>query len=284
MIEKLTGDNATGVKRFTCELNEIDSLPKTNMTNSSSAMVIEDTGEVKEFLFKRTSETDEGKWILKKNAVGIGGGVEQEYVDEKILEVNTTLATKVDKATGKVLSTNDYTSAEKTKLAGLNNYIHPTTSGNKHLPTGGSANQILKWSVDGTGIWGDNVVGVTKEYVDSGLSKKVDSVVGKDLSSNDYTTVEKTKLTGLSNYVHPTTTGNKHIPTGGVANQILRWASDGTATWGADTNTTYSASTTTVLGLSKKCAVQDDSVATTIEELVVDFNSLLAKLKVAGLM
>lgn len=55
---------------------------------------------------------------------------------------------------------------------------------------------------------------------------------------------DKSKLDGIAqnanNYTHPTTAGNKHIPAGGSAGQILRWASDGTATWGADNNTTYS--------------------------------------------
>lgn len=32
-------------------------------------------------------------------------------------------------------------------------------------------------------------------------------------------------------YSHPTTTGNKHIPSGGATNNFLQWASDGTATW-----------------------------------------------------
>ena len=41
-------------------------------------------------------------------------------------------------------------------------------------------------------------------------------------------------------YVHPTTAGNKHIPAGGAAGQILRWSADGTAVWGSDNNTTYS--------------------------------------------
>lgn len=56
---------------------------------------------------------------------------------------------------------------------------------------------------------------------------------------------DKTKLdgvaTGANNYVHPTTSGNKHIPSGGSSGQILRWSADGTAVWGADTdtNTTY---------------------------------------------
>lgn len=44
-------------------------------------------------------------------------------------------------------------------------------------------------------------------------------------------------------YTHPTTSGNKHIPSGGSSGQILRWSADGTAVWGADNNTTYSAGT-----------------------------------------
>ena len=54
---------------------------------------------------------------------------------------------------------------------------------------------------------------------------------------------DKTKLdgiaTGANKYVHPTTSGNKHIPTGGAAGQILRWSADGTAVWGDDEDTTY---------------------------------------------
>lgn len=71
------------------------------------------------------------------------------------------------------------------------------------------------------------------------LGGKVDKVEGKQLSSNDYTTAEKNKLAGLSNYSHPTTSGNKHIPAGGAAGKILGWASDGTAQWVDDKNTTY---------------------------------------------
>ena len=37
-------------------------------------------------------------------------------------KLKTSLSNKVDKITGKGLSTEDYTTAEKTKLAGLSNY------------------------------------------------------------------------------------------------------------------------------------------------------------------
>lgn len=74
-------------------------------------------------------------------------------------------------------------------------YTHPTTSGNKHIPSGGSSGQILRWGADGTAVWGADT----------------DTV-----------------------YTHPTTSGNKHIPSGGSSGQILRWSADGTAAWGAD--------------------------------------------------
>lgn len=44
-------------------------------------------------------------------------------------------------------------------------------------------------------------------------------------------------------YTHPTTSGNKHIPSGGSSGQFLKWSADGTAVWAADNNTTYSAGT-----------------------------------------
>ncbi len=50
----------------------------------------------------------------------------------KTADMNTALANKVDKVSGKGLSTNDYTTAEKTKLAGIaenaNNYTLPTAT------------------------------------------------------------------------------------------------------------------------------------------------------------
>ena len=75
------------------------------------------------------------------------------------------------------------------------------------------------------------------------------SVGDGGLTQFNFTTAFRDKLNGIeasaNNYVHPTTTGNKHIPTGGSSGQILRWSADGTASWGSDvdTNTTYTAGT-----------------------------------------
>ena len=140
-------------------------------------------------------------------------------------------------------------SKDKTKLDGIednaNNYVHPTTPGNKHIPSGGSTGQVLKWSADGTAVWGtDNNTTYTNattskaglmsatdktkldslqnfddstiqenigdlqssvstlensvSTIEESLGNKVDKVSGKQLSTNDYTTTEKNKLSGIA--------------------------------------------------------------------------------------
>lgn len=103
------------------------------------------------------------------------------------------------------------------------------------------------------------------------LGGKVDKVEGKQLSTNDYTTAEKNKLAGLSNYSHPTTSGNKHIPAGGAAGKILGWASDGTAQWVDDKNTTYGNATTSSSGLmSSSDKSKLNGIASGANKTVVD--------------
>ena len=79
----------------------------------------------------------------------------------------------------------------------------------------------------------------TKTQVDDSLEGKVDKVTGKGLSTNDYTTVEKTKLAGLQNYDDSSingrvTTVEQSIATlnggastsGSVANSVAAGVSD----------------------------------------------------------
>lgn len=63
-----------------------------------------------------------------------------------VTTLTTALTNKVDVVAGKQLSTEDYTTAEKTKLAGVatnaNNYVHPTGDGNSHVPATGTTNNL----------------------------------------------------------------------------------------------------------------------------------------------
>lgn len=72
-------------------------------------------------------------------------------------------------------------------------------------------------------------------------------------------------------YTHPTTSGNKHIPSGGSSGQILRWSADGTATWGTDNNTEYTDATTSAHGLmTAEDKTKLNGIATGANKTIVD--------------
>lgn len=89
------------------------------------------------------------------------------------MELIEGLSTKVNKIEGKGLSTEDFTTSEKQKLSGLSNYDDTTVR---------------------------NLIKAHEGEVRSALSTKVDKVTGKGLSTEDFTTLLKNKLEGLSNY------------------------------------------------------------------------------------
>ena len=103
------------------------------------------------------------------------------------------LDTKVDKVAGKALSTNDYSTAEKNKLAAISG----TNTGDQDLSGYATTAQVATKA---------NTADVT-----TSLETRVDKVTGKELSTNDYTTAEKTKLaaiTGTNTGDHVNITGN----------------------------------------------------------------------------
>lgn len=118
------------------------------------------------------------------------------------------------------------------------------------------------------------------------LNDKVDKDGNKVLSEKNFTSTYETKLKGIAdnanNYVHPTSSGNKHIPSGGSSGQILIWSSDGTAQWGSN----FTSATDQTLGLVKQgTAVEDVSIElATAETVAQQLNTLLASLRTAGII
>lgn len=122
------------------------------------------------------------------------------------------LAKKVDKEDGKGLSTNDFTTAEKTKLAAVaenaNNYVLPaataeTLGGIKvgdrlSITADGVLSATVQETVVDTALSDTSTNPVQNKVVKSELDKKVTKVSGKDLSSNDYTSTEKEKLKNIA--------------------------------------------------------------------------------------
>lgn len=127
----------------------------------------------------------------------------KDYINQILTkELDNILETKVNKVTGMALSTNDFTDDFKKKLNGIaenaNNYSHPATPGNKHIPSGGSSGQILRWGADGTAVWG----------ADNNTTYSVASQTDNGLMS----TYDKTKIDGIA------TGATKNIIKTGTAN------------------------------------------------------------------
>lgn len=181
------------------------------------------------------TETDD-KFVQKEANKGLSTN---DYTAADKAEV-AKIADKVDKVSGKGLSANDFTNTLKTKLDGLSNYNDTA------VKTSISEEVTRAKAAEKTNADAITALDTAYKAADSALSgkidNKVDKVDGKQLSTNDYTTVEKTKLGGIAtnanNYVHPTTAGNKHIPSGGSTGQILINSGDGTAVW-QDAPVTY---------------------------------------------
>lgn len=94
---------------------------------------------------------------------------------------------KVDKVDGKGLSEEDFTTALKTKLEGLSNYDDTDIK-----------NDIA--SLDTAYKTADTALEEKITANEQAIATKVDKVDGMGLSQENFTTVEKTKLTGLSKY------------------------------------------------------------------------------------
>ena len=84
----------------------------------------------------------------------------------------------VKKDGSKVLSDNNYTSDEKTKLSGIET---------------GATKTIVDSALSST-----SANPVENKAINTALGKKVDKVTGKGLSTNDYTTAEKNKLADIA--------------------------------------------------------------------------------------
>ena len=175
----------------------------------------------------------------------LAGKAPTEHTHEQadITGLSNALAGKVNVQSGKGLSTNDYTTTEKNKLAGIaagaNNYVHPTThpasmiTGLASVATSGDYGDLSGKptipTVD-SALSSTSTNPVQNKVIQAALAGKVNTESGKGLSSNDYTTTEKNKLagiaTGANNYTHPSThpasmiTGLATVATSGNYNDL----------------------------------------------------------------
>lgn len=129
--------------------------------------------------------------------------------DGTIVNVKDTTARellegKVDKVTGKGLSTNDFTDALLTKLNGIQAGAEVNAQADWNVTDSSSDAYIRNKPIIPPGVTVDSALSSTStnpvqnKIINSALDGKVDKVAGKGLSTNDFTNTYKTKLDGIS--------------------------------------------------------------------------------------
>lgn len=114
-----------------------------------------------------------------KGAPGSGSG--SGSVDLSAIEAE--IALKQDKVAGFGLSSNDYTTAEKSKLGGVS--VGATAN---------ASDALLRDRSTHTGVQAISTV----TGLQAALDVKVATIAGKGLSTNDYTTADQSKLAGIA--------------------------------------------------------------------------------------
>jgi len=153
--------------------------------------------------------------------------IDLDRLERFLGKLKDLLDSKVDVETGKGLSTNDYTTAEKNKLSGIEAQANKTVvdSSLSASSTNPVQNQVVKAEADSIRTLANDVVIASDSQPSSTSNKiwldtdatsvqiptyaelqaleavvdgKVDEEAGKGLSTNDYTDAEKTKLAGIA--------------------------------------------------------------------------------------
>jgi len=129
-----------------------------------------------------------------------------------------------------------------TAMAGNTSLFDGAYSSLSGTPTIPSGNAIIDWTADqgNTNIHSGN-------YSNTQLSQE--EVLGMLTAGANITIATDGEISATDTvYTHPTSAGNKHIPSGGASGEFLRYSSSGTASWATpsyttNTDTTYSAGT-----------------------------------------
>lgn len=170
----------------------------------------------------------DAKFIYTRGTYWYCSSKSDAEIQQLISDIETRLSNKVDKVEGKGLSTNDFTDDLLNLLKKVSkplNYKGSVPTYND-LPTEGNLEGDV-WNVTKTDVnyawtgtdwdpFGSSAVNIVDDLTTGGataalsaeqgkvlkglVDTKVDKVSGKQLSTNDYTTAEKNKLAGLSNY------------------------------------------------------------------------------------
>lgn len=231
----------------------------TALSGKASASHTHSLDDVSETTAKKIMTADE-----RTKLSGIATGANKTVVDTAMSStstnpvqnktVNSALGNKVDKVSGKGLSTNDYTTNEKTKLAGIatgaNNYTHPTShpasmiTGLADVATSGSYNDLSDKPTSMTPTAHthaqSDVTGLATALsgkADTGHTHSTASTTANGFMSKE----DKTKLNGIATGANKTTvdTALSASSTNPVQNKVINTALAGKSNTNHNHNSAY---------------------------------------------
>jgi hypothetical protein len=225
-VDKVAGKGLSSNDYTTAEKNKLEAITGTN------------TGDQDLSGYATTSQV-----AAKANAADMTASLATKA---NTADVTTSLANKVDKVTSKGLSTNDYTTAEKTKLAAITG----TNTGDQDLSAYATIAMV-------------NAIDVNSSLT-GGLTTKVDKVTGKGLSTNDYTTAEKNKLAAITG----TNTGDQDLSGYSTTSQLAAKANASDVTTSLATKEDISNKSNAALGTSTTFYPTQNAVKTYVDAQV----------------
>ena len=206
----------------------ISNLTEKTTVNDNDVLLVEDSSSTNKVtkvnLLKEVNAKIPTKLSQLTNDSGYLKSVPTEYITETelnskgYLTEHQDISGKVDKVSGKSLIAD----TEISRLANVKNYDDTGIKSDISKKANSSdlhshSNKVeldkiqegdkAKWDAKSnfSGNYNDltnkptiPTVDVTKSYVDNSLGNKVDKIEGKGLSTNDYTTAEKNKLSGIA--------------------------------------------------------------------------------------
>ena len=158
------------------------------------------------------------------------------HIEDASVHLTTAERTKLSDITDGATKTEASATNGKIKIDGVDVtvYTHPTSAGNKHIPTGGATGNYLKYSASGTAAWQNvswnDLTSIPSTFTPpTATSGSLGGVkVGSGLSVD---------VSGNLSWTHPSGAGNNHVPSGGSNGEVLKYSANGVAVWG---NTTWS--------------------------------------------
>lgn len=135
----------------------------TAATTASTAYATSTQGTTADAALPKTGGAMTGAITTNSTFDGVDIAVRDGVLTTTTTTANNALPKSGGAMTGAITTNSTFdgrdVATDGTKLDGIdtgaNLYVHPTTAGNKHIPTGGTVGQILENSASGTAVWSD---------------------------------------------------------------------------------------------------------------------------------